>query len=113
MTMATDLIPKQFKVSAEVWADFVSACSDRGTFPSAALRDFCEAYIAEVGSGSGRGDTCQKQPQQNFQPQMESGLKEVIFKVFDFVWVTKHLCPTQSDGFFHEQMYPNKCLQTE
>lgn len=42
--MATDLVPRQFKISRAHWEQFVSACEKEGTFPSAVLRELCVKY---------------------------------------------------------------------
>ena len=42
--MATDLVPRQFKIARAQWEQFVNACEQEGTYPSAVLRDFCVQY---------------------------------------------------------------------
>lgn len=80
--MATKLIPKQFKISADVWDSFQSACESAGTYPSAVLRDFCEAYGSDSAEVLELRDALQVELE--LEPpdlSMESDLKEIIFKV--------------------------------
>lgn len=82
MTMATEMIPKQFKISPDLWDHFVVACERDGTYPSAALRDMCQRYV----EGARRGDNIKAPsnypPRQSaYQASKRSELKEKIFKV--------------------------------
>ena len=82
MTMATEMTPKQFKISPDLWDDFVVACERDGTYPSAALRDMCQRYV----EGARRGENIQAssnyQPEQSaYQASKRSELKEKVFKV--------------------------------
>ena len=79
--MATKLIPKQFKISADVWDSFQSACESAGTYPSAVLRDFCEAYGSDSAEVLELHDALQVELELEHRLSMESDLKEIIFKV--------------------------------
>lgn len=80
--MATNLIPKQFKISTDVWDSFKAACEGAGTYPSAVLREFCQAYATNGTGPSDFWDSSEIEHEQK-PPTLyvESELKEVIFNV--------------------------------
>lgn len=82
MTMATEMIPKQFKIPPELWDDFVVACERDGTYPSAALRDMCQRYV----EGARLRESVQTPShypsrQSAYESPKRSELKEKVFKV--------------------------------
>ena len=83
MTMATRSIPKQFKLSEDLWERFLAACDANGTYPSAVLRDLCEDYASNRSSVQKRA-----KPENTTQAELKMSpksadptLKKTIFKV--------------------------------
>lgn len=81
MTMATELIPKQFKISSDIWDEFASTCEQQGTYPSAVLRHMCETYVQDMAVKKSATDTMDIQPVSSAGPVADSSLDEVIFRV--------------------------------
>ena len=82
MTMATDMIPKQFKLSPKLWDDFVVACERDGTYPSAALRELCQRYVEGARNAkSVKAPGHYSSRQTADESSMRSELNERIFKV--------------------------------
>jgi DNA (cytosine-5)-methyltransferase 1 len=82
MTMATDLIPKQFKVSADVWAEFESVCNENGTYPSAVLRELCQTYSLRAGSKAEKQELNDRQLDLGMQDRfVDPSLERVVFRL--------------------------------
>ena len=79
--MATDLIPKQFKISETVWNQFVAACQRNGTFPSAVLRQMCDQYASNNSLESEMNELDVKQIDLEMSVERSTGYDDVIFRV--------------------------------